>query len=118
MFPPGAAIVIVAARAGAEAIRMGADILRLERLSKKYGDTVVLDNVGFSVARNNVVGIVGENGAGKSTLFNIISGIVRPDRGRIEYQGAEIHPTNYREANLLGISRVFQERVREHPVVA
>jgi ribose transport system ATP-binding protein len=89
---------------------MGADILRLERLSKKFGDTVVLDNVGLSVARNTVVGIVGENGAGKSTLFNIISGIVQPDRGRIEYQGNEIRPMNYREANLLGISRVFQEQ--------
>ncbi|MGB7100146.1 MAG: sugar ABC transporter ATP-binding protein [Xanthobacteraceae bacterium] len=89
---------------------MGADILRLERLSKTFGDTVVLDNVGFSVARNKVVGVVGENGAGKSTLFNIITGIVRADRGRIEFRGKEIRPTNYREANLLGISRVFQEQ--------
>lgn len=89
---------------------MGADILRLERVSKTFGDTVVLDNVGFSVARNSVVGIVGENGAGKSTLFNIISGIVQPDCGRIEFQGDEIRPANYRQANLLGISRVFQEQ--------
>jgi ribose transport system ATP-binding protein len=95
---------------GTETICMGAEILRLERLSKKFGDTVVLDDVGFSVARNSVVGIVGENGAGKSTLFNIISGIVRPDHGRIEYEGNEIRPVNYREANLLGISRVFQEQ--------
>jgi ribose transport system ATP-binding protein len=89
---------------------MGADILRLERLSKKFGDAVVLDNVSFSVPRNSVIGIVGENGAGKSTLFNIISGIVHPNHGRIEYQGEEIRPANYREANLLGISRVFQEQ--------
>jgi ribose transport system ATP-binding protein len=89
---------------------MGADILRLERVSKKFGDAVVLDSVSFSVARNSVVGIVGENGAGKSTLFNIISGIVQPDHGRIEYQDDEIRPANYREANLLGISRVFQEQ--------
>src|SRR4029077_16856687 len=70
----------------------------------------VLDNVSFSVANNSIVGIVGENGAGKSTLFNMISGIMRPDRGRIEYRGKEIHPANYKEANLLGISRVFQEQ--------
>ena len=71
---------------------------------------MVLDNVSFTVASNSVVGIVGENGAGKSTLFNIISGIVRPDRGRIEFQGKEVPPANYKEANLLGISRVFQEQ--------
>lgn len=89
---------------------MTADILRIEGLSKTFGETVVLDNVSFTVASNSVVGIVGENGAGKSTLFNIISGIVRPDRGRIEFQGKEASPANYKAANLLGISRVFQEQ--------
>ena len=89
---------------------MAADILRVEGLCKSFGEAVVLDNVSFSVASNSIVGIVGENGAGKSTLFNMISGIVRPDRGRIEYRGKEIHPANYKEANLLGISRVFQEQ--------
>lgn len=89
---------------------MTADILKIEGLTKKYGETPVLDNVGFTVARNSIVGIVGENGAGKSTLFNIISGLVRPDRGRIEFHGKEIRPANYKEASLLGISRVFQEQ--------
>src|SRR6185437_6168107 len=72
--------------------------------------TPVLENVSFTAAKNSVVGVVGENGAGKTTLFNIISGIVRPDRGRIEFGGKEIRPANYKEANLLGISRVFQEQ--------
>ena len=89
---------------------MAADILKVEELSKSFGEALVLNNVSFSVANNSIVGIVGENGAGKSTLFNMISGIMRPDRGRIEYRGKEIHPANYKEANLLGISRVFQEQ--------
>ena len=89
---------------------MDAEILRLEHVSKRFGDAIVLDDVSLSVARNSVVGIVGENGAGKSTLFNIISGITQPDRGRMEFQGEEIRPQNYREANLIGISRVFQEQ--------
>ena len=75
-----------------ETIHVAADILRVEGLCKSFGEAVVLDDVSFSVASNSIVGIVGENGAGKSTLFNIISGIVRPDRGRIEYRGKEIHP--------------------------
>ena len=89
---------------------MTADILKVEGLTKTYGETLVLDNVSFTVAPNSIVGVVGENGAGKSTLFNIISGIVRPDSGRVEFRGKEIRPANYKEANLLGISRVFQEQ--------
>jgi ribose transport system ATP-binding protein len=87
-----------------------ADILRIEGVSKRFGDALVLDDVGFSVPANSVVGIVGENGAGKSTLFNILSGIMRPDSGRIQFRGDEMHAANYKEANLLGISRVFQEQ--------
>ncbi len=90
--------------------QVAADILKVEGLSKKFGDTAVLHDVGFTVAGNSIVGIVGENGAGKTTLFNIISGIVRPDRGRIVYRDKEINPSDYRQANLLGISRVFQEQ--------
>ena len=89
---------------------MAADLLKVDGLSKSFGETLVLNDVSFSVASNSIVGIVGENGAGKSTLFNIISGIVRPDRGRIEFRGEEVKPANYKEANLLGISRVFQEQ--------
>ena len=87
-----------------------ADILTVEGLCKAYGDAAVLSDISFSVARNSIVGIVGENGAGKTTLFNVISGIVRPDRGRIKYNGREVKPANYRQANLIGISRVFQEQ--------
>jgi ribose transport system ATP-binding protein len=87
-----------------------ADLLKVDGLSKSFGETLVLNDVSFAVASNSIVGIVGENGAGKSTLFNIISGIVRPDRGRIEFRGEEVKPANYREANQLGISRVFQEQ--------
>jgi ribose transport system ATP-binding protein len=89
---------------------VAADILKVEGLCKRFGEAPALEDVSFAVPSNSVVGIVGENGAGKSTLFNIISGIVRPDRGRIEYRGKEIQPASYKEANLLGISRVFQEQ--------
>ena len=85
-------------------------ILRVDGLTKSFGGSLVLDDVSLGVPRNCVVGVVGENGAGKSTLFNLISGITRPDRGRIEINGVEIRPANYREASLLGISRVFQEQ--------
>ncbi|WP_151179169.1 sugar ABC transporter ATP-binding protein [Hypericibacter terrae] len=85
-------------------------ILRVENVSKSFAGVTTLDSVSLSAARNQIVGIVGENGAGKTTLFNIISGIIPADGGRVALDGREIHPANYREASLLGISRVFQEQ--------
>ncbi len=85
-------------------------VLEVHNLTKSFGGSTVLHEVSLSVGRNQIVGIVGENGAGKSTLFNIISGIVARDGGGILLNGREIHPRNYREAMLLGISRVFQEQ--------
>jgi ribose transport system ATP-binding protein len=90
---------------------MAADeILEVLNLTKSFGGAVVLDSVSLTVAKNQIVGIVGENGAGKSTLFNIISGIVPADSGSVRLAGREIAPRNYREAMLLGISRAFQEQ--------
>lgn len=85
-------------------------ILEVQGISKSFGGPPVLEDVSLQVGVNQIVGIVGENGAGKSTLFNIISGILKADRGRIILRGKEIRPANYREATLLGISRVFQEQ--------
>jgi ribose transport system ATP-binding protein len=87
-----------------------ASILRVREVSKSFGGSRVLDSVSLDIGKNQIVGIVGENGAGKSTLFNIISGILPPDAGRIELYGEPIAPTSYREACRLGISRVFQEQ--------
>jgi len=88
----------------------GTLVLRVRDLIKSYGDNTVLDRVDIDVGRNQIVGIVGENGAGKTTLFNVLSGLVEADGGRVELNGAEIHPPDYHSATLLGISRVFQEQ--------
>jgi ribose transport system ATP-binding protein len=87
-----------------------APILRVREVTKSFGGSKVLDAVSIDVGKNQIVGIVGENGAGKSTLFNIISGILPPDAGRMELYGKAIAPTSYPEACRLGISRVFQEQ--------
>ncbi len=85
-------------------------VLNVKNVSKSYAGVRAIDSISLTVGRNQVVGIVGENGAGKSTLFNVISGIAKPDSGRIELNGREIAPADYHEASLLGISRVFQEQ--------
>ena len=79
-------------------------------LTKRYGASLVLNDVGFEVGAKSVVSFVGENGAGKSTLLNILSGIVRPDGGTVEFNGRPYLPAGYGEALSLGLSRVFQEQ--------
>lgn len=87
-----------------------APVLRVESVSKSFGGPRVLDSVTIEVGRNQVVGIVGENGAGKSTLFNILSGVLPPDSGRVLLHGALVKFASYHEATRHGISRVFQEQ--------
>ena len=51
---------------------------------------MAVDDVSLSLAEGEILGLIGPNGAGKSTLFNLMSGVVRPDRGRISFAGEEI----------------------------
>ena len=80
-------------------------VLTVHDVSKRYADVFAVESISMAAPRNSVVGIVGENGAGKSTLFNIMSGLVRPDTGRIKLNGREIRPVDYHDATLLEIGR-------------
>jgi ribose transport system ATP-binding protein len=86
------------------------ELLRVEGLSKSFGPTAVLQDVSFTVPTRSILGLVGENGAGKSTLFNILTGLIRPDAGRVHFKGRLFAPRSYREAFDAGVSRVFQEQ--------
>lgn len=60
-----------------------------DRVSKKYGDKTALDHLSLSVAAGHVTGILGANGAGKSTFFRMITGLVRPEDGKLTVLGRE-----------------------------
>lgn len=62
---------------------MEKEILRIENVSKKFGGTIALDNINFSIHEKEICCLVGENGSGKSTLIKIISGVYTPDEGDI-----------------------------------
>lgn len=83
--------------------------LELHAISRSFNDNVVLKGVSLEIRRGEVVGLIGENGAGKSTLLDIVSGVLTPDSGRLSVDGVDVRPRTYREANRLGIFRVFQE---------
>ena len=87
----------------------GTVLLRLEHVSKRFGAVQALTEVDFEVSAGEVVALVGDNGAGKSTLIKLISGIFRPDSGRIEFDGADRSIASPGDATAMGIATVYQD---------
>jgi branched-chain amino acid transport system ATP-binding protein len=83
-------------------------LLILENVSKRFGGLVAVDGVSFAVRPGEIVGLIGPNGAGKTTLFNLISGIYRPDAGRIIFKGQRIDGLPPHLVCRLGLGRTFQ----------
>ena len=83
-------------------------ILKVEGVTKRFGGLIALNNVSFEVKRKEIVGIIGPNGAGKTTLFNVISGIYKPEEGRIIFNGKDITGLSPFKIARLGIARTFQ----------
>lgn len=83
-------------------------LLALHAVSKSYGALKVTDNITMSVDKGQTLGILGPNGAGKTTLFNLISGDVRVDAGRVEYDGQDITALPPHLRCRLGIGRSYQ----------
>jgi ribose transport system ATP-binding protein len=84
-------------------------VLRLEKISKRFPGVNALTNIDLTVEKGEIHALLGENGAGKSTLMKILSGIYRPDEGRILLDGEAREFASYNEAVAAGISIIFQE---------
>lgn len=84
-------------------------VLTLQGLTKRYGATTALSDVGFAVSGGEVHGLLGENGAGKSTLVKILSGVVIPDEGRMQVSGSPYAPRSIEDARRAGLATAFQE---------
>ena len=83
-------------------------LLALHGVRKSYGALKVTDDVSLAVETGETLGILGPNGAGKTTLFNLISGDVRCDAGRVEYQGRDITALRPHQRCRAGIGRSYQ----------
>jgi branched-chain amino acid transport system ATP-binding protein len=83
-------------------------MLELKSVSKTFGMIVVASDIDLSLARGEALGIIGPNGAGKSTLFNLITGMLRPDRGRIVLEGRDITGLPPEQRCRAGLGRSFQ----------
>ena len=84
-------------------------ILSVRGVSKRFGGVLALDTVSFDLFPGEVVALAGDNGAGKSTLIKAISGVYRPDEGRILYKGKPVAFENPRQARDLGIETIYQD---------
>jgi branched-chain amino acid transport system ATP-binding protein len=86
----------------------GAPILQVERLSKSYGGVHAVRDVSFGLRAGEILALIGPNGAGKSTCFNMLSGQIRPDAGRVRILGRDTTGLTPAAVWRLGVGRTFQ----------
>ena len=83
-------------------------ILEVRGVTKRFGGVVALNEVDLVVPRGAIIGLIGPNGAGKTTFFNVVTGLVRPDAGRITLDGAGLVGLRPNAIVARGIARTFQ----------
>lgn len=83
-------------------------VLEAEAIVKRFRGVTALSGVTLSVEQGETVGIIGPNGAGKTTLFNVISGVCRPDKGRLRFKGENVTGLRPDQMCARGLGRTFQ----------
>ena len=65
-------------------------IISFENVSLSYGNRLILDNINFKINEGEIFGMLGPNGVGKSTIFNLITGLIKPDSGKIKINNNDV----------------------------
>ena len=84
-------------------------LLQVEKLNKSFRGLQAVRDYDLKLAQGEFLGIIGPNGAGKTTLFNLLTGVVKPTSGRIDFDGADITYSRPERIARLGIARTFQK---------
>jgi branched-chain amino acid transport system ATP-binding protein len=87
---------------------MAEPLLHIDRVFKRFGGLLAVDNASLAVPAGRITALIGPNGAGKTTLFSIISGFLRPSEGRVFYRGSDITGMPPHLLARRGIARTFQ----------
>jgi branched-chain amino acid transport system ATP-binding protein len=83
-------------------------LLEVQQLSKSFGGIHAVNDCSFSVQEGSITALIGPNGAGKTTAFNLISGLLKPDSGRVMFDDQDITKQQPHRITRSGISRTFQ----------
>ena len=83
-------------------------LIKVENLVKTFGGLVALNDCSLEIKDKAITGIIGPNGSGKTTLFNVITGNLKPDTGKVFYNGVEITNEESHDLFHLGVLRTFQ----------
>ena len=87
---------------------MGPPFFRVEHLSRRFGGLLAVNDVTFELRRDQIVGLIGPNGAGKTTLLRLITRVLKPDAGRVTFNGEDITPLRTWDVVNRGIACTFQ----------
>jgi len=83
-------------------------LLQVENISKAFGGVQAVLNVSFTLNKGDILGIIGPNGSGKTTLANLVTGFIRPNRGKVLFNGCDISKSPPHKVANLGLTRTFQ----------
>jgi branched-chain amino acid transport system ATP-binding protein len=83
-------------------------MLEMESLSKSFGGLMAINHLDLDVYEGEILGLIGPNGSGKTTLFNLISGLFKPDSGKLKLNGIDITHLSSHKICQMGIARTFQ----------
>jgi len=99
---------------------MAESFLEIKGLSKSFGGLKAVNDVGFSMKRDQVLGLIGPNGAGKTTLLRLMTGILKPDSGSVRFMGKEMVGRKTWSIVNAGITSTFQNMrpFRRLPIIA
>jgi branched-chain amino acid transport system ATP-binding protein len=99
---------------------MTSSFLEIKGLTKSFGGLRAVNDIGFSMERDQILGLIGPNGAGKTTLLRLITGILKPDGGSVRFMGKEIVGRKTWDIVNMGIACTFQNMrpFRRLPIIA
>ena len=99
---------------------MTQSFLEIKGLTKNFGGLRAVNDIGFSMERDEILGLIGPNGAGKTTLLRLMTGILKPDAGNVRFMGKEIIGRKTWDIVNMGIACTFQNMrpFRRLPIIA
>lgn len=83
-------------------------ILKLDGVTKSFGAVTVADGLSYALTQGEALGVIGPNGAGKTSMFNLITGTLMPDGGRVHFDGCDVTAQNAATRSRAGMARSFQ----------